>query len=62
MNASDLKDIIKQHLPEGMGAIIRTTSEDRAEKDLVQDLNYLVQEWHTIEKKFANAKPSEKIT
>jgi ribonuclease G len=56
-----LKTIIKQHLPEGMGAIIRTTSEDRAEKDLLQDLNYLVQEWRAIEKKFATAKPSEKL-
>ncbi len=56
-----LKTIIRAHLPEGMGAIIRTTSEDRAEKDLIQDLNYLVQEWHTIEKRFATAKPSEKI-
>src|SRR5579872_4398324 len=56
-----LKSIIKAHLPEGMGAIIRTTSEERSEKDLIKDLNYLVREWHNIEKKFANAKPSEKI-
>ena len=56
-----LKTIIRQHLPEGMGAIIRTTSENRTEKDLLKDLNYLVQEWHTIEKKFATAKVSEKI-
>jgi len=56
-----LKTIIKEHLPEGMGAIIRTTSEGRTEKDLVKDLHYLVQEWHMIEKKFTLAKPSEKI-
>src|SRR5438477_9906687 len=56
-----LKTIIKEHLPEGMGAIIRTTSENRLEKDLLKDLHYLVNEWHTIEKKFAAAKPSEKI-
>lgn len=56
-----LKTIIKEHLPEGMGAIIRTTSENRTEKDLLKDLNYLVSEWHAIEKKFAAAKPSEKI-
>jgi len=58
---SRLKTIIRTHLPEGMGAIIRTTSENRAEKDLLQDLNYLVQEWHTIEKKFATAKTADKI-
>ncbi len=56
-----LKTIIKAHLPEGMGAIIRTTSDGRAEKDLIKDLSYLVQEWYSIEKKFAQAKPSEKI-
>ena len=56
-----LKTIIKEHLPEGMGAIIRTTSENRLEKDLLKDLRYLVNEWHAIEKKFATAKSSEKI-
>jgi len=56
-----LKTIIKQHLPEGMGAIIRTTSDGRAESDLIKDLQYLVNEWLSIEKKFAQAKPSEKI-
>lgn len=56
-----LKTIIKQHLPEGMGAIIRTTSENRAEADLIKDSNYLVNEWQTIEKKYAAASPSEKI-
>jgi ribonuclease G len=56
-----LKTIIREHLPEGMGAIIRTTSDGRAEKDLVTDLNYLVHEWQTIEKKFATAKVAEKI-
>src|ERR1700722_8619817 len=29
-----LKTIVRAHLPEGMGAIIRTTSDGRAEKDL----------------------------
>jgi len=56
-----LKTIIRSHLPEGMGAIIRTTSENRSEKDLVQDLTYLVQEWLSIEKKFATAKTAEKL-
>ena len=56
-----LKTIVREHLPEGMGAIIRTTSDGRAESDIIQDLNFLVQEWYGIEKKFASAKPSEKI-
>ncbi|HSC25594.1 MAG TPA: Rne/Rng family ribonuclease [Candidatus Babeliales bacterium] len=56
-----LKNIVRERLPEGMGAIIRTTSDGCAEKDLINDLTYLVQEWHSIEKRFASAKPTEKI-
>ncbi len=56
-----LKNIIRTHLPEGMGAIIRTTSDGRPETDLIKDLTFLVQEWHSIEKKFATAKVSDKI-
>jgi len=56
-----LKTIIREHLPEGMGAIIRTTSQDRVEKDLIQDLHYLIQEWETIEKRFTSAKTGDKI-
>ena len=56
-----LKNIIREHLPEGMGAIIRTTSDGCDEKKLIKDVDYLVQEWHSIEKKFAQAKPTEKI-
>jgi ribonuclease G len=56
-----LKAIIKAHLPEGMGAIIRTTSDGRKEDDLIKDLQYLVSEWHTIEKNFSHAKSADKI-
>ncbi len=56
-----LKTIVKTHLPEGMGAIIRTTSYSRQEEEIIKDLNYLVHEWNTIEKRFSSAKPAEKI-
>ncbi len=56
-----LKTIIKEHLPEGMGAIIRTTSDGKQQEDLLKDLNYLVNEWHSIENKFSQAKQTEKI-
>lgn len=56
-----LKEIIQQHLPEGMGAIIRTTSEGKNEKELTKDLQYLIKEWYTIEKKYSHAKPTEKL-
>ncbi|HRN78349.1 MAG TPA: Rne/Rng family ribonuclease [Candidatus Dependentiae bacterium] len=51
-----LKDIVRSHLPEGMGAIIRTTSEGRNEQEIIKDLNYLVRKWKTIEDAFEKAK------
>jgi ribonuclease G len=56
-----LKEIVQQHLPAGMGAIIRTTSEDRTAEHLIKDINFLVDTWNTIQKKFAAAKPTEKV-
>jgi ribonuclease G len=56
-----LKNIIKNYLPNGMGVIIRTTSEGRGEKALLKDLTYLVKEWRTIAAAFDKAKPQEKI-
>lgn len=56
-----LRDIVRANLPEGMGAIIRTTSEDRKEADLIKDINYLVQTWNTIQKKYASAQPKERL-
>lgn len=54
-----LKDLVQSNLPEGMGAIIRTTSEGHDGKEILKDLNYLVSEWRTIQKNFAAA---EKVT
>ncbi len=56
-----LKEIIRNLLPEGMGGIIRTTSENRKEKELAQDIKYLVQTWNTIQKNYKEAEPEEKI-
>lgn len=56
-----LKDILSKNLPEGMGAIIRTTSEGRQEKEIAQDLHFLVSTWQHIEKKYKDAQPQEKI-
>jgi len=56
-----LKEIIRQHLPKGMGAIIRTTSAGKDEAELLKDLTYLIKEWQTIEKKFIAGKPQQKI-
>ncbi|MGE0206442.1 MAG: Rne/Rng family ribonuclease [Candidatus Babeliales bacterium] len=56
-----LKELVLANLPEGMGAIIRTTSEKRLEKEIIRDLHYLVDIWNTILKKYQAAKPTEKI-
>lgn len=56
-----LKEIIRNLLPEGMGAIIRTTSEHRQEKEIVQDVQYLVSCWEQIKEKYTSAQPQEKI-
>lgn len=56
-----LKELVSAHLPEGMGAIIRTSSENREQKDILKDINYLTSIWDTIGKQFAIAKATEKI-
>lgn len=56
-----LKEVVGSALPEGMGAIIRTTSEGRQADDIVKDINYLVDTWHGIQEQLKKAKPKEKI-
>src|SRR5579872_2346114 len=52
-----LKEIIRKNIPEGMGGIIRTTSEGRDAQELAKDVRYLVRTWQTIQKNFDSAKP-----
>lgn len=54
-----LRELLMANLPEGMGAIIRTTSENQGAHDILQDLKYLVGEWQEIQKRFQEAKPAE---
>lgn len=56
-----LKELLQQHLPEGSGAIIRTTSENQDEKEILQDLSYLVETWNEILKKYKEVEPGQKI-
>lgn len=56
-----LKELVRAALPEGMGCIIRTTSEGRTAKEIERDIAFLVETWETIQKKFAEAQPAEKI-
>ena len=56
-----LREILATHLPEGMGAIIRTTSEHRQAHEILQDFSYLLKIWRAIEKKYREALPRAKI-
>jgi ribonuclease G len=56
-----LKEIITKELPSGMGAIIRTTAEDRPAKDIQRDLSLLISAWRSIKRKFNKAEACEKI-
>jgi ribonuclease G len=56
-----LRELLVSHLPEGMGAIIRTTSENQGSKEILQDLSYLLATWNTIVERYQQAKPEEKI-
>jgi len=56
-----LKDLVKANLPEGMGAIIRTCSENRSERELKQDITFLLKTWNEILKAEKAAEPGAKI-
>lgn len=56
-----LKDLLLEHLPQGMGAIIRTSSESYNSDDIIQDLNYLLDIWQNILKRYEKSSPKEKI-
>jgi ribonuclease G len=56
-----LRDLVRANLPEGCGAIIRTTAENRTDREMLQDLQYLVAEWREIESKFKAAAVHEKL-
>lgn len=56
-----LKTIVRANLPETMGAIIRTTSEETSESAIAKDIHFLLKTWQQIEKKYAEAPPQEKL-
>ncbi|MBM3894222.1 Rne/Rng family ribonuclease [Candidatus Dependentiae bacterium] len=56
-----LKTIVTSYLPTGMGAIIRTTAENKSSENITKDLAMLVSVWHSINKKLKSAEVGEKI-
>lgn len=56
-----LRDLILSLLPEGMGAIIRTSTEARSDADIKHDIKYLLETWNAIQDGYKKAQPQEKI-
>lgn len=56
-----LRELLLNNLPEGMGAIIRTTCEHKGAGEILQDLRYLIETWENIQKSFQEAVPTAKI-
>jgi len=43
-----LKELLVKHLPEGMGAVIRTNAEGKTEEEVYKDLSFLISDWNLI--------------
>jgi ribonuclease G len=56
-----LRDLVKSALPEGMGAIIRTTSGGSEPHELIKDIKYLLSSWDAIQKKYEKAAVAEML-
>ncbi|MEW1981440.1 Rne/Rng family ribonuclease [Citricoccus sp. NPDC079358] len=53
---SRLKKILKDHLPENAGVIVRTAAEGTSEQELMHDINRLRAQWEGIEEKSTSTK------
>ncbi|WP_232318047.1 Rne/Rng family ribonuclease [Neomicrococcus aestuarii] len=53
---SRLKKILKDHLPENAGVIVRTAAEGASEEELMNDINRLRAQWEDIEAKAKSTK------
>lgn len=56
-----LKDLVRSCLPEGMGAIVRTSAENCPESSIKQDIQFLVETWKNIKIAFDTAQVGQKI-
>lgn len=48
----ELKKIVKNKLPKGYGAVLRTASKEASYEEIEEDINLLLNKWKTIEDKF----------
>lgn len=44
-----LKELVQSNLPEGMGAIIRTTADKATNEEIIEDINYQIGKWKKIQ-------------
>ncbi|NKX56174.1 Rne/Rng family ribonuclease [Arthrobacter mobilis] len=51
-----LKKILKEHVPDGAGVIVRTAAEGASEEELMNDINRLRAQWEAIENQAASTK------
>lgn len=56
-----LRTVVREALPEGMGAIIRTTCDGQDAAEIHKDIHFLLESWGQITTAFAKAEPKEKI-
>ena len=54
----ELINIIKDNLPDGFGAIVRTSAEKVSQDEIKKDIDCLLNKWKTIEKEY-NSSPNE---
>lgn len=55
-----LKEIVSKNIPEGYGAIIRTSAISKSEKEIVEDLSNTIEKYVSIEKAFKAAVENNK--
>ena len=58
---SELIGFIKGNLPEGFGAIIRTSAEKVSKEDIKKDIDFLLSKWKKIENEYNNSSNEPKL-
>lgn len=56
-----LKELLVKHLPEGMGAVIRTNAEGKTEEEIHKDLFFLIADWNSITSGYVKAAAKTKL-
>ena len=57
----ELINIIKDNLPDGFGAIVRTSAEKVSQDEIKKDIDCLLNKWKTIEKEYNSSSNEPKI-